>query len=86
MSFSSPVATGGAPIAVLLGLTAAVCWGVSDIVARFTTRSVGTFRTVLFGQVISLTMLSVYIGTQGGHVPVGHALTPATWALTSTER
>jgi len=49
---------------ILLGLTAAMSWGIADFFARYATRLVGSYRAVLFTQFISLVCLSVYlIGT-----------------------
>lgn len=42
---------------VLLGLTAALCWGVADYCMRGATHAVGSFRTLYFMQVVSLVAL-----------------------------
>jgi len=46
---------------ILLGLTAAMSWGVADLFARQATRLLGSYRTLLFIQFISLVCLSVYL-------------------------
>ena len=51
---------------IILGLTAALCWGVSDFVARFATRRTGAFRALLAMQVIGLLALSAYLELTGG--------------------
>jgi drug/metabolite transporter (DMT)-like permease len=51
---------------ILLGLTAAFCWGVSDFVARLATRRVGAYRALLFMQIIGFVALSVYLTATGG--------------------
>ncbi len=42
---------------VLLGLTAALCWGVADYCLRGASRSAGTFRALFFMQVVGLLAL-----------------------------
>jgi drug/metabolite transporter (DMT)-like permease len=39
---------------IVLGLAAALCWGVADFCARWATRAAGTFRTLLAVQVVGL--------------------------------
>lgn len=51
---------------IILGLTAALCWGVSDFVARFAARRTGAFRALLAMQVIGLLALSVFLESTGG--------------------
>lgn len=51
---------------IFLGLTAALCWGVSDFVARFASRRVGAYRALLFMQAVGFAALSVYIAVTGG--------------------
>lgn len=46
---------------IILGLAGAVCWGVADFVARFSSRRVGAYRTLLFMQVFGFLGLSVYL-------------------------
>lgn len=45
---------------VLLGLTAALCWGVADYCLRGAIHAVGTFRALYFMQLVS--MLALFIG------------------------
>lgn len=51
---------------ILLGLTAALCWGVADFLARFATRRTGTYRTLFFMQIIGFLALSIYMEATGG--------------------
>jgi drug/metabolite transporter (DMT)-like permease len=67
-------------LGIFLGLTAALCWGVSDFVARFASRRVGAYRALLFMQVIGFLALSVYLGATGGFGP-GFAHGWHSWAL-----
>ena len=39
---------------ILLGLSAALCWGVADFMARSCTRRIGTYRTLFYMQVAGL--------------------------------
>jgi drug/metabolite transporter (DMT)-like permease len=53
-------------LGILLGLTAALGWGVSDFVARFASRLVGAYRALLAMQVIGLLALTLYLMATGG--------------------
>ncbi len=46
---------------ILLGLTAAICWGAADFLARYATRIVGTYRTLFFMQSFGFVGLSLYL-------------------------
>lgn len=49
------------PFGIILGLTAALCWGVSDFVARFASRRVGAYRALLFMQLVGFLALSIFL-------------------------
>ncbi len=51
---------------VLLGLTAALVWGLADFMARFATRRIGTFRTLFYMQLIGFLGLSLFMEGAGG--------------------
>ncbi len=51
---------------IALGLTAAIVWGIADYMARFATRRIGTYRTLLYMQLIGFLALSVLIEAMGG--------------------
>jgi drug/metabolite transporter (DMT)-like permease len=53
-------------LAIILGLTAAVCWGGADFAARFASRRVGAYRTLFFMQFFGFIALSVYLKFRGG--------------------
>ncbi len=53
-------------LGLILGLTAALCWGLSDFVARFVSRRIGAYRALLFMQLIGFAGLSVYLLATGG--------------------
>ncbi len=50
---------------ILLGLTAALCWGAADFFARYATKLVGTYRTLFFMQFFGVVLLSVYVVLSG---------------------
>jgi len=52
-------------LGLVLGLTAALCWGLSDFVARFASRRIGAYRALLFMQLIGFAGLSVYLLATG---------------------
>jgi drug/metabolite transporter (DMT)-like permease len=57
-------------LGIILGLTGAVCWGVSDFIARFASRRVGAYRTLFFMQFFGFLALSVYLKWTGGFARV----------------
>lgn len=50
----------------LLGLTGAVCWGLADFAARFASRRVGAYRTLLYMQFFGCMALTAYLLANGG--------------------
>lgn len=64
---------------IFLGLTAAICWGVADFCARFSSQRIGAFRTLFFMQVVGLAIMSAYLEADGGITPVAHGWRP--WAF-----
>jgi drug/metabolite transporter (DMT)-like permease len=50
---------------ILLGLLAALCWGSADFLVRYSTRMIGTYRTLFFMQFIGLFLLSLYLLVTG---------------------
>jgi drug/metabolite transporter (DMT)-like permease len=65
---------------IILGLTAAFGWGVSDFIARFASRRVGAYRALFFMQVIGFLAVSVFVISSGG---LSHGTAPGwhPWAL-----
>ncbi len=53
-------------LAIILGLTGAVCWGGADFAARFASRRVGAYRTLFFMQFFGFIALSVYLKFRRG--------------------
>jgi drug/metabolite transporter (DMT)-like permease len=65
---------------ILLGLTAALCWGAADFLARYATRQVGTYRTLLFMQIIGFVGLSLYMSAAGAFGPLAGRVGWQPWA------
>jgi drug/metabolite transporter (DMT)-like permease len=51
---------------ILLGISAAFGWGVADFSARFASRRIGAFRTLMLMQFFGFTALSLYLWLTGG--------------------
>ncbi|HUO34185.1 MAG TPA: DMT family transporter [Candidatus Acidoferrum sp.] len=64
----------------LLGLAGAVCWGLADFAARYASRAVGAYRTLLYMQLFGCAALTVYLFGDGGfHSGVESGWKP--WAM-----
>jgi uncharacterized membrane protein len=50
---------------IFLGLTAAISLGIADFLVRFSTKMVGTYRTLFYMQLLGLIGLSIYGGASG---------------------
>lgn len=50
---------------VILGLTAAIGWGVADFVARFASRQIGAWRTQMYMQVFGAAVLTIFLWHAG---------------------
>jgi drug/metabolite transporter (DMT)-like permease len=67
-------------LGIILGLAGAVCWGVADFIARFASRRVGAYRTLLFMQVFGFLGLSAYLKWTHGFAQIAaHGWQP--WAF-----
>jgi drug/metabolite transporter (DMT)-like permease len=51
---------------ILLGLSAALGWGIADFSARFASRRIGAFRTLMVIQFFGFTALSAFLWLTGG--------------------
>ena len=51
---------------ILLGISAAFGWGVADFSARFSSRRIGAFRTLIVMQFFGFTALSIFLCLTGG--------------------
>jgi drug/metabolite transporter (DMT)-like permease len=61
---------------ILLGLATALSWGSADLLARFATRSIGTFQTMLYMQLTGFLLLTVAMPWLGGW---GHLADGSGW-------
>jgi drug/metabolite transporter (DMT)-like permease len=68
---------------ILLGLATALCWGSADLLARFATRSIGTFRTMLYMQATGLLLMTAALHWLGGwgHLADGSGWRPWMWGI-----
>jgi drug/metabolite transporter (DMT)-like permease len=67
---------------ILLGVSAAFGWGVADFSARFASRRIGAFRTLMLMQFFGFTALTLYLWLTGGFSqPVAPGWTPWTFAV-----
>ncbi|HYL69510.1 MAG TPA: DMT family transporter [Candidatus Limnocylindria bacterium] len=65
---------------IILGLAGAVCWGVADFLARFSSRRVGAYRTLLFMQAFGFVGISAYLQWTHGFTKISaHGWQP--WAF-----
>ncbi len=64
---------------ILLAIIAALCWGGADFLVRYATRMIGTYRTLLFMQVVGAVGLSVYMLASGQLARLSSGSHPITW-------
>ncbi len=74
-------------MSVLLGLLAALFYGTTDFLARYVARGTSAYRTMFYGQIAGLVVLSVFLGVSllGGHSGLPHAPRSA-WAWAFRQR
>lgn len=65
---------------ILLGLATALCWGSADLCARFATRKIGTFRTMLYMQLSGFVLLTAFMPLLGGWGHLMDGSGPRVWA------
>jgi drug/metabolite transporter (DMT)-like permease len=68
---------------ILLGLITALSWGSADLFARFATRRIGTFRTMLYMQMCGFCLLTLAMPRLGGwgHLFDGSGWQPWAWGI-----
>jgi drug/metabolite transporter (DMT)-like permease len=68
---------------ILLGLVTALSWGSADLFARFATRRIGTFRTMLYMQTCGFCLLTLAMPRLGGwgHLFDGSGWHPWAWGI-----
>ncbi len=64
---------------ILLGLATALSWGSADLCARFATRKIGTFRTMLYMQLSGFLLLTVCMPVLGGWGHLMDGSGPRVW-------
>jgi drug/metabolite transporter (DMT)-like permease len=67
--------------ALLLGLISAVCYGLTDYLSRIAGRAVGVWRSLLYGDLLGLLVLSLWLLIAPGIERPVHAA-PGAWAAT----
>lgn len=65
---------------IILGLAAAIFWGAADFLARYSTRIIGTYRTLLFMQFFGLIGLSMYLAFTGDFGRLSQEVYRQAWA------
>jgi drug/metabolite transporter (DMT)-like permease len=65
---------------IILGITAAVGWGIADFCARFASRQIGAWRTQMYMQVFGAAVLTVYLW-HAGEFPRLMALGSRAWLV-----
>ena len=53
------------PLEIILGIAAALGWGVADFSARFATRRIGAYRTLMLMQLFGFLALTIYLQETG---------------------
>jgi len=68
---------------IVLGLFTALSWGSADFLARFATRKIGTFRTMLYMQLTGFVLLTAVLHWLGGwgHLADGSGWKPWAWGI-----
>jgi drug/metabolite transporter (DMT)-like permease len=65
---------------IILGLAAAIFWGSADFLARYSTRIIGTYRTLFFMQFFGIAGLSIYLVLSGDFARLAQATYWQAWA------
>ena len=67
---------------IALGMAAAIGWGAADFLARYSTRRVGTIRSLFYMQFVGLVGLTIYIFLAAGPRHILVSASPQAWAWT----
>ena len=67
-------------MAIAFGIAAAVLWGTADFLARYATREVGTYRTLLYMQAVGVGFLTVWLAVDGELSGLRSAHSGSLWA------
>lgn len=71
---------------IIFGLVSALCFGCADFCARFSTRSIGTYRTLFYLQCVGFLALSLYLLFTGELFRLGELAgwQPWAWGIVSS--
>jgi uncharacterized membrane protein len=64
----------------MYGILTAILWGVADYYARFTTRRIGTFRTLCYMEAVGVTALTIWLAGSGQLFGMFALALPRMWA------
>ncbi len=66
-------------LGIVFGLTAAVCWGSADLLARYTSRLIGPMKTLMLMQIFGFAGITIYLVASGELIRFQHSATPEQW-------
>ena len=66
---------------IILGLAAALFWGTADFLVRYSTRIIGTYRTLFYMQFIGLACLSIFLVATGEFAHLAARISWQWWIL-----
>ncbi len=66
---------------IILGLSAALFWGTADFLVRYSTRIIGTYRTLFYMQFIGLACLSIFLVASGEFTRLAAHISWQWWIL-----
>jgi uncharacterized membrane protein len=64
----------------MYGILTAILWGVADYYARFSTRRIGTFRTLCYMEAVGVTALTIWLAASGQLIGMFALALPRMWA------
>ena len=67
--------------AIDLGLLTALLYGVSDFIAKFSSRAVGVWRTLFWGELCSVSLLTLWVLLRGAASQDAWTMPPAVWGM-----
>ncbi len=67
--------------AITFGLLTALLYGVSDFIAKFSSRAVGVWRTLFWGELCSVSLLTLWIVCIGGDPDGAFSMPLSVWAV-----
>lgn len=67
--------------AITFGLLTALLYGISDFIAKFSSRAVGVWRTLFWGELCSVSLLTLWIVVIGGDPNRAFSMPGSVWAV-----